>query len=689
MGRKVNSKRIMAGKSQKLFIDLKMDENEVVFYKTERDSLWETEMTSRCLSSGLSMLNENSMFLPGFKGSAAQDMYQLVEWLNNNSEFFREQGVFICTDRAPVHFFTGPVSAEIQVEPGEDWFDVKATVFFGAMKVPFVQLRQYILEGIREFPLPGGEIAVLPLEWFTRYGDLTYFSMVVENHLRLPLHHVQIVRDMDLLQNEVLSERLRQLDPGQAVSVGIPEMLQATLRPYQAEGLQWLRFLYDNRFGGCLADDMGLGKTIQTLAMLLSCYSSPHPASLVIMPASLIHNWRNEIRRFAPSLMIFEHSGMQRTTTTSFFGSAEVMLTTYGTLRNDLALFMQYHFHYVILDESQVIKNPAAQVSRAVCQLKCDHRLVLTGTPIENSLADLWSQFEFLNPGLLGSLAKFQKRYTSKGTDSRDQEATEKASSRLKQLISPFILRRTKREVEPDLPVLTIEEWYCDMTDDQRSRYEMEKSAVRNEVMQQFESGRSSETSLVVLKALIRLRQMANHPLLADPEYTHGSGKFEEIVRMASTLKEEGHKTLVFSSFVKHLQLLAAHFNLRGIPFSMLTGGTINREMVVKKFQEDPTHQFFLISLKAGGTGLNLIEADYVMLLDPWWNPAAEMQAINRAHRIGQEKKVIAYKFITSGTIEEKMLILQQRKQVLSDTFLPTGNPLQDLSREEISELFG
>ncbi|MEI7726140.1 MAG: DEAD/DEAH box helicase [Bacteroidota bacterium] len=693
-------KRIMAGKPQKVFIDLKMDADEVVFYKTERDTAWEAGMISGCLSLGLIKPNENTMMLSGATGIGNLDLYQLVEWLNANSVVLMEQGIEITTDRAPVNFFTGNVSSEIRVEPGEDWFDVKAVVYFGALAVPFIQLRQFLLDGIREFPIPGGEIVVLPWEWFTRYSDLLYFSGVVDNHLRLPLHHVQLIRDLGSLENETISERLRQLDPDLAVPAMVPDTLHAILRPYQAEGLQWLRFLHDNRFGGCLADDMGLGKTIQTLALLLSCYASPHATSLIVMPSSLIHNWRNEIRRFAPSLSFLEHTGMHRMTSTRFFGTSDLILTTYGTLRNDLDLFLQYRFHYIVLDESQVIKNPLALTSRAVFRLKSEHRLVLTGTPIENSLTDLWSQFEFLNPGLLGPLAGFQRRYVPRrpepktddpevSADKIEPETNNKVSDRLKHLVAPFILRRTKLEAEPDLPSLTIEEWYCEMTAEQRSRYETEKSAVRNEVFRQIESGRSSETSLMVLKALIRLRQMANHPSLADPEYQSGSGKFEEIIRVAQTLREEGHKTLVFSSFVKHLQLVSSYFDNEGIPYSLLTGATTNREKVVKQFQEDPAHQFFLISLKAGGKGLNLTEAGYVMLLDPWWNPAAEMQAISRAHRIGQDKKVIAYKFITSGTIEEKMLVLQQRKQTLSDTFLPSGNPLKDMSREEMEELFG
>ncbi len=714
-------KRIMAGKSQKVFIDLQMDDREVVFYKTERDPAWEALMISRGIAAGLVWFNENTLVLPGNPVSGSMEMYRLVEWLNTRAGFFREEGIKITTARAPQKFFTGTISSEIRVEPGEDWFDVKASVFFGEFEVSFIHLRRHILEGISEFPLPWGEVAILPEEWFTRYSDLHYFSEVTDNLLRLPMHHVQIIRDLGVPANEDLNVRLNHLDPARMTRVSVPETLQAVLRPYQAEGLQWLRFLHHNRFGGCLADDMGLGKTIQTLALLLSCAGPSNPASLVIMPASLIHNWRNEIRRFAPSLRVLEHTGILRMTSAAFFGSVDVILTTYGTLRNDLNLFCQYKFHYIILDESQVIKNPAAQVSRAVCQLEAGYRLVLTGTPIENSLTDLWSQFEFLNPGLLGPLDKFQRRFARKlpgvQPDSADsvkgrpeagsaiavksmqdqdqaqqkpapREEADPVADRLKRLVAPFILRRTKREAEPDLPSLTIEEWYCEMSDPQRSRYEKEKSAVRNEVLQQFETGHASETSLMVLKALIRLRQMANHPKLADPEYEFNSGKFEEIMRVAHTLRDEGHKTLIFSSFVKHLQLIANQLDLEGISYSLLTGATTRREQVVGRFREDPEQQFFLISLKAGGTGLNLTEAGYVMLLDPWWNPAAELQAINRAHRIGQDKKVIAYKFITTGTIEEKMLVLQQKKQSLSDNFLPSGNPLKDLSREQIAELF-
>lgn len=736
-------KRIMAGKSQKVFIDLKMEAGEVTFFKTERDFAWEDRIRDYCISLGFVLLNSSALGVPDPTGITNLDLYSIVERLNKHSDALIQAGIIVRMDRSPIGFFTGRVTADIDVLPGDDWFDVSAVIYFGDLQVPFGQLREYILNGIREFPLPSGEIVVLPGEWFTRFGDLFYYAVEHNRSFRVPVRHFGLVNDLMVSPNPSLMKKLEDLEfVPVAETISLPA-LKASLRPYQAEGLQWLRFLHSHGFGGCLADDMGLGKTIQTLALLLSERPDPHKATLIIMPASVIHNWRNETRRFAPSLRIMEHTGINRSASTIFFNAVDIILTTYGLARNDLGLLLRYHFHYVILDESQMIKNPLARVSRAVCQLKADHRVVLTGTPIENSLTDLWSQMEFLNPGLLGPLAGFQKRYRSvqeeirefsveqaeveegpevtvnadghgishanlaSGTDSggdsssddhQDREERKNVvrtvtaestgiSEKLKRQISPFILRRTKREVEPDLPPLTIEEVICEMTDDQRQFYERERSAVRNEVLRRLDAAGSPESALTILKALIRLRQASSHPFLLDPGYSGGSGKLDEIIRTAITLQEEGHKTLIFSSFVKHLQIIADRLSASGISFTLLTGATVRREQVVNQFKKDEV-SFFLISLKAGGTGLNLTKADYVMILDPWWNPAAELQAINRAHRIGQDKKVIAYKYISADTIEEKIIRLQTQKQRLTNTFVPSGNPLKDMTREEIRELF-
>ena len=680
-------KRILAGKKQRVFTELNMNGGEISFSRIERNHDWEEEIIGHCIKLGLEKTNESTLRLQDQSDTGNLSVYTLTEWLNRNAEALLFHGIMVNTNRAPAKIFSGTLTADIRVEPGEDWFDVTATVAFGDITVPFVELRNHILDGIREFPLPGGEVAVLPSEWFTRYRDLMWFSNAEGEKLHLPVHHFQVIRELGTEATPLLSERLKTLDPGQKSYISIPSSLKATLRPYQAEGLRWLRFLHEHQFGGCLADDMGLGKTIQALALLLSCKEASGPVSLIVMPASLIHNWQHEISRFAPSLSVMQHTGNQRTTSTGFFDTVDVVLTTYGILRSDFELLASYGFHYVVLDESQVIKNPEAQTSQAAYQLRSEHRLVLTGTPIENSLIDLWSQMEFLNPGLLGPLPGFRKRFLEKKIN-LDGDYNGDSALRLKRIVAPFILRRTKQEVEPDLPPLTIENWYCSMNELQSSRYESEKSAVRNEVFQQIETGGSSLASVTMLKALIRLRQLANHPGLIDPEYPGGSGKFDEIIRIAEILREEGHKTLIFSSFVKHLQLVASWFKAEGISYSMLTGSSVHREQIIRQFQDDPKNYFFLISLKAGGTGLNLTQASYVMLLDPWWNPAAELQAINRAHRIGQDKKVIAYKFITEDTIEEKMLKLQQRKQQLSDAFIPSGNPLKDLSRDEITRLF-
>jgi len=679
--------RIMAGKKQRVFTSLDIQEEEISIIRIERDFSWESLMIGRLLKLDLRNGNENTLRLKDHSGTGIVSLYSLVEWINRNTKPLLSLGVVIDTNRLPEKYFTGIISSDFRVEPGEDWFDVTATVIFGDIAIPFTELRRYLLDGIREFPLPGGEIVVLPAEWFTRYNDLLWFARVEGEKLRLPVRHFQLIRELGMEETASLTERLKTLDPEFAAHVSIPSSLKATLRPYQAKGLKWLRFLHEHRFGGCLADDMGLGKTIQALALLLSCKETSQAASLIVMPASLIHNWQHEISRFAPSLSVMQHTGNQRVNSTGFFDTVDVILTTYGILRSDFELLFSYRFHYIILDESQVIKNPEAQTSRAAFRLLSEYRLVLTGTPIENSLTDLWSQMEFLNPGLLGSLPAFRKRFLEKEKNPAGDFSGD-SSLRLKRIVAPFILRRTKQEVEPDLPSLTIEEWYCEMSERQRSHYEEEKSAVRNALLQQIETGSTSLASLSVLKALIRLRQLANHPGLIDPEYEGSSGKFEEIIRIAEILREEGHKTLIFSSFVKHLQLVASWFDVEGVTYSMLTGASVHRDQIIRQFQENPNNYFFLISLKAGGTGLNLTQASYVMLLDPWWNPAAELQAINRAHRIGQDKKVIAYKFITKETIEEKMLVLQQRKQQLADAFIPSGNPLKDLTGTEIKELF-
>ncbi len=707
--------RILAGKPQPVFTTLEMVGEEIGIRRTERDFREEKRQMEHLLRLGLKWESESACSLPGSRSKGKLSLLELMEWLNLFAILLSRNDITVDASRLPASWFTGSITPSFRVEPGDDWFDISATVWFGTVAIPFTDLRRYLLDGIREFPLPGGEIAVLPAEWFTRFSDLLWFSAPEGEKLMVPLRHFSLIQALDFPTSADAMQLLHRLEKGVTDEFPVPDNLQATLRPYQEEGYRWMQFLAGHRFGGCLADDMGLGKTIQTIAVLLTVDARFCKASLVVMPASLIHNWVHELSRFAPSLRVWQQTGTQRVTNTGFFDGVDVVLTTYGTLRSDIDWLAAYPFHYVILDEGQFIKNPDAQTSQAVRSLQATHRLVLTGTPIENSLTDLWSQMEFLNPGMLGSLAGFKRRYLqvekslgkTNGKNDREESGEETkqasgkkgpekeadheandASASLKRLIAPFILRRTKQEVERDLPPLVLEERICAMTPDQESKYEQERSAVRNEVLQQMESGDGSATNLMVLRALIRLRQIANHPALVDPEYTGSSGKFDEVLNHLEVLREEGHKVLIFSSFVKHLQLFAQRFEMDALPFSMLTGASVHRDRIIREFREHNGSRFFLISLKAGGTGLNLTEASYVMMLDPWWNPAAELQAINRAHRIGQESKVIAYKFISGETIEEKMVKLQQRKQQIADAFIPSGNPLKELTTEELKAFF-
>jgi len=354
-------------------------------------------------------------------------------------------------------------------------------------------------------------------------------------------------------------------------------------------------------------------------------------------------------------------------------------------VRNDIARLSQQKFKYLILDESQYIKNPDSATYQAVMSLQAEERLALTGTPIENTLIDLWALFNFINPGMLGSQSDFRKRFVSGGGISSSPKATEE----LLRSIRPFMLRRTREEVTPELPPLSQETVLCDMSDEHSAAYNKEKNSVRNHILEKG-ALQSSRNSLFVLRCLTRLRLAANHPVLIDHSYTGSSDKYEQIMLYYECIRESGHKALFFSSFVKTLRLFAAEFDAKGWQYAMLTGETAlnERERQIEQFNTDAFRQAFFISVKAGGTGLNLTAADYVFILDPWWNPAVEMQALSRSWRIGQDKPVMVYRFITNETIEEKITLLQEAKSRLSETFAASNNALQALTPQDISMLF-
>ncbi|MDR2969544.1 MAG: DEAD/DEAH box helicase [Tannerellaceae bacterium] len=652
---------------------------------------------------GLRKQHINHFCLP-----AEGEPYGLIEWLNRSRDELTKY--FTLEQNMNVTYYIGSLTKEFSVEEKIDWFEVKIVIVAGSFRIPFSRFRRHILEGRKEYILPDKSILLLPDEWFSHYHDLLRYGKDKGDCMQMKRIHAPIVLALHDNISAGMQNHLKELMQVSPERHPLPAHTQAALLPYQKEGFYWLQHLYKHNFGGCLADDMGLGKTLQTITLLQHIYEAGGqkevtetggqyslfadnrptlPAALIVVPTSLLHNWANELKRFAPELRVFIYSGTNRMRSRHIeqvFDRFEVVITSYGLLRNDIEFLREYCFRIVILDESQYIKNPSSLSYRSVKMLKTEHRLVLTGTPIENSLEDLWAQFNFINEGLLGSFSSFKKEFIQKIVKEKSEER-EKA---LRRMIAPFMLRRTKQEVTPELPPLLQEVVYCDMTDEQQDIYLTEKNRIRNTLLKMKEdtAGLQQSNKFIALEGLNRLRQLANHPQMIDPDYEGNSGKFEQILLFFENLKASNHKVLIFSSYVKHLNLIARKLDKTGRKYAMLTGETTRREEEIKRFTDREDVHCFLISLKAGSTGLNLTAADYVFIIDPWWNPAAEMQAFSRAHRIGQDKPVIVYRFISTETVEEKILHLQESKSALFDTFIETRNPFAQMSREEIEDLF-
>lgn len=648
--------------------------------------------------------------------------YALIEWMKEHREEIQASFSLTKTETG-LSFYLGEVCLKQEIHSAPDWFDIRITVQIDEFQFPFISFRKHILESKREFVLPDGRIVLLPIDWFEKYNDLFTYGDGDKEEIRVRKMHLGIVAALEKENEAVQKEYIRK------EQIPVPPKIKTTLRSYQQDGFSWLVHLSANGFGGCLADDMGLGKTLQTITLLQYTYDPAEPekielkpgepdkitidqtgqlslfgesmpdeveyddvvsyrtaekgqseisASLIVVPTSLLPNWKKEIRKFS-SLSVKTYTGdHKRKEVWKSFCKYNIILITYGLLRRDIELLENYPFNYVILDESQNIKNPGSMTYHSVVRLQSAHRLVLTGTPIENSLKDLWAQFNFINPGLLGSSDGFKNHYINPIV----KEGNEKVNTCLQEIIRPFFLRRTKLQVAPELPPLTEEVIYCEMMPEQQEIYQKEKNALRNTILEEW-----GKNSFVALNGITRLRQLANHPLMVDPDYTGGSGKMDQIIDAYETLLSEGHKVLIFSSFVTHLKLLADAFAERGWQYAMLTGSTADREGEITRFSSQSKVSAFFISLKAGGVGLNLTDADYVFIIDPWWNPAAEMQAESRAHRIGQEKQVIVYRFITADTIEEKIRNLQESKSELAASIITENDPLKQLTDKEWADL--
>lgn len=631
---------------------------------------------------------------------------QQIDWLREYAPRLKEEGFDVVQPSDHIYYI-GPLSVEQSDTWQDDWLQTDVTVVIdgGRLRIPFRDLRDTILRGEQEYMLPTGEILLIPNEWLKRYSDLMLIGLPKGQGYQR--HKSQISSgEFGVLAGASEQVRAESLELATAqpvnaeTAVEVSPKLKATLRPYQQAGFQWLWQNLVAQTGCCLSDEMGLGKTLQTIALLLKYKEAtkvtepvtkpltgmlfsdeemqgkreegtasgerlalPYRTSLVVAPASVVHNWRNELSRFAPSLSVMTYTGdtSKRKDKRIALMRWDVVLTTYRTLLNDIELLSREEFGIVVFDESQAFKTATSQIHHAVTRLKALHRMALSGTPVENNLQELWSLMSVLNPNLLGDERSFQNAFVNPIAVQMEESGEYLLSSRrdlLRRLIAPYFLKRTKEEVLSDLPERQDEVVVCAMTDEQTSQYTEELSKARNEWLDPTTSGQGRQ--IHILAALQRLRQIAN-----------GEGKMGVVFDYLENLRQTQHKVLIFSEYVTLLEHVGGEMTNRAWNYALLTGQTQDREQVIARFQQSPDCQFFLISLKAGGVGLNLTAADYVFLLDPWWNRAAEEQAIARAHRIGQQRSVFVYRFVSAGTLEEQILTLQDRKQSLIDSVMP------------------
>jgi superfamily II DNA or RNA helicase len=581
-------------------------------------------------------------------------------------------------------------SLRYSVRTGLDWFDLQGGLDFEGETASFPALLEAAREKRRTVKLGDGSIGILPERWledwklFEALGEEQDDALRFERSQGWVLDALLAGRENVELDAGFESLRARIAGFSGVRALEEPAGFHGELRSYQREALGWLAFLGELGFGGCLADDMGLGKTVQVLAHLLRRKQElgETRTCLVVTPRSLCFHWVQEAARFTPGLSVIEYTGGDRQAKWKRLAQHDIVVTTYGTLRQDAERLSKIRFDSVVLDEAQAIKNPASQSAKAARLLQAERRLALSGTPVENHLGDLWSIFEFLNPGMLGRLGALREVDTRSALPAGDAQSLE----RLARALRPFFLRRTKEQVLSDLPEKTEQTLLCALEGRQHDEYEELREHFRR-TLSGLQPGEG--LGVHVLTALLRLRQAACHPGLLDPARVgDSSAKLEALLGMLEDAREGGHKALVFSQFTSLLAIVRSNLDARGLVYEYLDGGTQDREARVRRFQEDPDCPFFLISLKAGGFGLNLTAADYVFLLDPWWNPAVETQAIDRAHRIGQTRRVMAYRIVARGTIEERVLELQEKKRGLAEAILREDQGgMGTLTREDLELL--
>jgi len=625
-----------------------------------------------------------------------RDRFLNEEWFLDAFEQWREAGISIFGfNQLKGNKVNGhKASIAVQVQSGLNWFNTKLQVRYGKQDASLKQMQRAVRNKSRYVQLDDGTLGILPEEWVERMSQFFFAAEIIGEDLITPRQHFDAIAALykeaeldDEVKDAIKNYREKLSNPENVNPVETPKELHAQLRQYQLQGLSWLNFLDEQQFGGVLADDMGLGKTVQVIAfMLLLKEKGRTDTNLIVVPTSLLFNWQVELARFAPSLRVYTSHGAERKKEVQAFDLYDVVLTSYGTLLSDINYLRRYQFGYVFLDESQQIKNISSQRYHAARLLQSRNRLAITGTPIENNTIDLYAQISFACPGLLGNKQYFKDVYSTPIDKFEDR----KRAAELQRKVAPFVLRRTKEAVAPELPDKTEQVLYCPMGEAQRAVYEAYEAELRD-----YLEGKMKDeilrASIHVLRGLTQLRQICNDPRLLKGEHVQGGGssKIEALMEQIDS-KSVKHKILVFSQFVSMLDLVREELDKSGISYAYLTGATQNREAAVDRFQNDPQVRVFLLSLKAGGAGLNLTAASYVYLIDPWWNPAVEAQAIDRAYRIGQHKNVQAIRLICPGTVEEKMMLLQQSKKDRFADLVHSGkNMFSAMTAEDWKEILG
>ncbi|MGE6355798.1 DEAD/DEAH box helicase [Flavobacterium sp. NPDC079362] len=665
-----------AGKTKKThsFVDFSIpNEPKIIQFKRSPDEITHTE---KLLEIGLVKI-KNDLF--GRNSDAEiHDPYVNIQLIIDRKEDLERLGFTIENlklESKEIITESHSISA-LKEETKEDWFDIKIIISIGTYTINFSEIIPNIKSKERLFLLPDGNYFLIPLEWLSKYSSLAKLAKTENGTLLLRKSNFAALDAIPEIKSDVIHK-------AEYVS---SDLLKATLRPYQIDGVKWLLGHFNSNLGACLADDMGLGKTLQTLAVLVAVqeqlgYTTKTTnfdlfqnettiereplKALIVLPSSLVFNWYNEALKFTPHFSKMQYVGNDRKLLQHRLESSDLIFTSYSIVHRDISILEKYNFRYLILDESQYIKNKNSKIFKAINKINTAHKMALSGTPIENSLDDLWSQMQFINPDILGSYNFFAENFKIPIEKKQDENSL----SELKNLIQPYILRRTKEQVLKDLPELTEQIYYCNMDPEQEKLYEKEKSKARNFLLK---TDGSSPDKISIINTLMKLRQLSNHPKMVDQESEIDSGKYIAVTNYLENLVKGKQKTIIFSSFVTNLNFYSDWCKENKIDYCEITGETPanKREQQVKRFQEKENPLLFFISLKAGGVGLNITKASYVLFLDPWWNPFAEKQGVGRAHRIGQLNKVNVIRFISKNTVEEKIIKLQENKKLLSDSLL-------------------